>query len=85
MTIRAQTDPESCPLGCGFATEDPYGGPCGRCWDQTFGAGDNLDCTHCGGEGLCWDGADPLGDCPDDPHACHACYGSGRRKDQWMF
>ena len=42
-------------------------------------------CTHCNGEGLCWDGSDPLGDCPDDPHACHACYGSGRRRDQWLF
>lgn len=42
-------------------------------------------CTHCNGEGLCWDGADPLGDCPDEPHSCHACYGSGRREDQWVF
>jgi hypothetical protein len=41
--------------------------------------------THCNGEGLCWDGADPLGDCPDEMHACHACYGSGKREDQWLF
>ena len=27
-------DPEPCPMGCGFATEDPYGGPCSRCWEQ---------------------------------------------------
>jgi hypothetical protein len=42
-------------------------------------------CTHCGGDGLCWDGADPLGDCPDEMHACHACGGSGKRKDQRVF
>jgi hypothetical protein len=42
-------------------------------------------CTHCCGDGVCYDGADPLGDCPDDIHPCHACYGSGRRKDQWLF
>ncbi len=42
-------------------------------------------CTHCGGEGLCWDGSDPLGDCPDEPHPCHACDGSGRRDDQRIF
>ena len=42
-------------------------------------------CTHCNGEGLCWDGADPLDDCPDEPHPCHACYGSGEREDQWLF
>lgn len=42
-------------------------------------------CTHCAGEGLCMDGADPLGDCPDEPHRCHACYGSGDRKDQVIF
>lgn len=45
----------------------------------------NLECTHCGGEGLCWDGSDPLGNCPDDPHRCHACAGSGKRKDQTIF
>jgi hypothetical protein len=21
-----------CPMGCGQTTEDPYGGPCERCW-----------------------------------------------------
>lgn len=47
--------------------------------------GGELECTHCGGEGLCWDGANPLGDCPDEIHACHACYGSGKRKDQVIF
>jgi DnaJ-class molecular chaperone len=46
---------------------------------------DDLSCTHCGGEGFCWDGADPLGDCPDDIHNCHACNGSGRQKDQVIF
>lgn len=43
---------------------------------------DNQPCSHCGGEGFCWDGSDPLGDCPDEIHDCHACYGSGRAKDQ---
>jgi hypothetical protein len=46
---------------------------------------DDLGCTHCNGEGICYDGADPLGSCPDDIHDCHACYGSGKRKDQWLF
>lgn len=47
--------------------------------------GEELACTHCGGEGLCMDGSDPLGNCPDDPHRCHACGGSGDRKDQTIF
>lgn len=42
-------------------------------------------CTHCNGEGYCTTGADPLGDCPDEPHRCHACHGSGERKDQTVF
>ena len=42
-------------------------------------------CTHCNGDGMCYDGSDPLGDCPDEIHPCHACNGSGRRKDQWLF
>lgn len=46
---------------------------------------DELECTHCGGDGACCDGSDPLWDCPDTPHRCHACNGSGRRKDQWVF
>ncbi len=46
---------------------------------------EHVDCTHCGGEGLCWDGADPLGDCPDEPHNCHACGGSGDIEDQMIF
>jgi hypothetical protein len=28
---------EPCPLGCGWPTEDPYGGPCKRCWDLAPG------------------------------------------------
>ena len=47
--------------------------------------GEDTDCSHCGGEGLCWDGSDPLGDCPDESHACHACGGSGRGKDQVIW
>jgi DnaJ-class molecular chaperone len=46
---------------------------------------DILACTHCGGEGICMDGADPLGDCPAQPHTCHACGGSGNREDQVLF
>ena len=46
---------------------------------------DLLECTHCGGEGLCWDGDDPLGECPGEPHRCHACNGSGNRRDQVIF
>jgi hypothetical protein len=47
--------------------------------------GNELDCTHCGGEGTCDDNADPLGDCDDNPHPCHACNGSGLRRDQTIF
>lgn len=56
-------------------------------WDEfdEFDDDREYDCTHCGGEGLCWDGADPLGNCPDEPHRCHACGGSGNRKDQVIF
>lgn len=46
---------------------------------------DEWDCTHCGGEGTCEDGADPLLTCPYEPHACHACNGSGKRRDQVIF
>ena len=45
--------------------------------------GDGLPCTHCDGEGLCWDGCDPLW--YDAIHKCHACHGSGRRRDQVLF
>ncbi len=44
-----------------------------------------LPCTHCGGEGFCSDAADPLGDCPDALHACHACGGTGDREKQVTF
>ena len=47
--------------------------------------GEDWDCTHCGGDGVCMDGTDPLGNCPDEPHRCHACGGSGRRRDQTIF
>jgi hypothetical protein len=46
---------------------------------------DLLDCTYCSGEGTCWDGDDLLGSCPDEPHRCHACGGSGKRRDQVIF
>ena len=74
-----------CP-GCGWgaATSDGY---CLNCAppDQEFESDDDLACTHCGGEGLCWDGSDPLGNCPDVAHRCHACNGSGKRRDQTLF
>ena len=54
-----------------------------RCDDEDFM--DNLDCTHCGGDGLCDDGADPLWSCPPEAHFCHACNGSGKRRDQVIF
>lgn len=46
---------------------------------------DDARCTHCGGEGLCAEGADPLGDCPDELHRCHACGGSGEGRDQVIW
>jgi len=27
-------EPEMCPQGCGRTTEDPYGGPCSKCWEK---------------------------------------------------
>lgn len=27
---------EPCPMGCGGLTEDPYGGPCDRCWEKAY-------------------------------------------------
>lgn len=43
------------------------------------------DCTHCGGSGECCDNADPLWDCDENLHPCHACGGSGNRGDQRIF
>jgi hypothetical protein len=47
--------------------------------------GNELDCTHCGGDGECDANADPLWDCDDIPHPCHGCGGSGLRRDQTVF
>lgn len=46
---------------------------------------DDWDCTHCGGEGMCRDGiaCDPLWYTGE--HYCHACNGTGRRRDQVIF
>lgn len=53
--------------------------------DDTEYSQEDLECTHCGGDGSCEDGADPLGNCPDESHSCHACNGSGKRRDQTIF
>lgn len=47
--------------------------------------GNELECTHCGGEGTCDANANPLWDCDDELHPCHACRGSGNRRDQTIF
>lgn len=47
--------------------------------------GYELECTHCNGDGTCDDGADPLADCTDELHNCHACGGSGKHRDQRIF
>lgn len=47
--------------------------------------GNELECTHCGGEGSCDANADPLWNCDDNFHPCHACNGSGLRRDQTIF
>lgn len=47
--------------------------------------GNDLECTICGGEGTCDANADPLWDCDDSIHDCHACRGSGMRRDQSYF
>ena len=54
-----------------------------QCDDEDFM--DSLDCTHCGGSGECDANADPLWDCDDRLHPCHACGGSGKRRDQTIF
>lgn len=76
---------ERCP-GCGWnmPTADGYCLDCAAP-DDDYDYGEDYDCTHCGGEGDCMDGADPLGNCPEEPHRCHACDGSGRRRDQRIF
>jgi hypothetical protein len=60
---------------------------CALCEAERWTDDEDFDwqCTHCGGDGTCEDGADPLDRCPDEPHPCHACRGSGNRKDQWLF
>ena len=32
--LEGNYEPELCPMGCGRTTEDPYGGPCSKCWDN---------------------------------------------------
>ena len=66
--------------GWPWPEEDDHGREMQR--DEAY---DELECTHCGGEGTCEDGSDPLGNCPDESHRCHACGGSGRRRDQTIF
>lgn len=86
MTSRSDLTPregEACE--CGRVPADPYSGLCEVCLWGPMDDDHDLECTHCGGEGLCWDGSDPLGNCADDPHRCHACTGSGKRKDQTVF
>jgi hypothetical protein len=85
---RREGDPISAPWpgyecpGCGYdgmdcrcdeaSDQDPYVDDFGR----------ELECTRCGGEGTCDDNANPLWDCDDSLHPCHACHGSGKRRDQ---
>lgn len=72
-----------CPgCGWGLAADDGY---CHNCEPPVGDYGYELECTHCGGEGTCDDGADPLNTCPEHVHRCHACNGSGDRKDQVVF
>jgi hypothetical protein len=47
--------------------------------------GYELPCTHCNGDGECDANANPLWDCDDSPHDCHACGGTGNRRDQRIF
>lgn len=44
--------------------------------------GHELECTVCCGAGDCDANADPLWDCDDNLHPCHACGGSGKRRDR---
>lgn len=68
---------DECP-DCG------YDEPNCRCDDEDFM--DDLDCTHCGGDGICDAGDDDIGgSCPSEAHFCHACRGTGRRRDQVIF
>lgn len=53
-------------------------------YDDDYVDGDS-GCSWCGGDGVCTDGVDPLGDCPDEAHRCHACGGTGLAKDQTVW
>ena len=63
--------------------QDPATGEWFNPYTDDFG--NELDCTHCCGEGTCDDNTDPLWDCDDNLHPCHACGGSGLRRDQRIF
>jgi hypothetical protein len=69
---------------CGHA-DFFHSGSCEECSCDDYEFDPEWGCTHCGGEGTCDEGSDPLGNCPDDLHRCHACGGSGRRSDQRIF
>lgn len=46
---------------------------------------DDWDCTHCCGDGTCDANSNPLENCDENAHPCHACGGSGKRSDQRIF
>ena len=54
--------------------------------DEGYYGDDELDCTHCGGEGFkevddpLWDDCDEFGYGP-----CRSCNGTGLRKNQTVF
>jgi DnaJ-class molecular chaperone len=75
-------DPMVAPQGFGADQNPPYGDDSGPD-DDDFGQ--EWDCTHCAGEGTCDDNANPLWDCDDQLHPCHACGGSGKCSDQRIF
>lgn len=76
--IHAYPPGEYCPV-CGEITVDPYE-------DKDFDdEGFVLACTHCNGEGTCDANTDPLGNCGEEDHPCHACNGTGDRRDQVIF
>jgi DnaJ-class molecular chaperone len=69
--VRPEAVP-SCP-DCGWSEQE-----C-RCYDDPD---DDWDCTICGGDGTCDANADPLWDCDEVDHPCHACGGTGKRSAQ---
>lgn len=71
--MAADPTASTCP-DCGWFLSD-----C-QCYEHPD---DDGPCSHCGGEGDCACGMDPLW--YDEIHPCHACNGTGNARDQVIW